>query len=192
MTSLKKIFISLFICTLSVQLFTACNKEVTIPKKEMANILVDMYLADFYIERHDMHSSTDSLLVYDGVLAEYGYTYEQYEASVRKYIIKDDEYIRIHKLAQEIISKRKILAIKRAYEMGNVNSGPFWLSDSVRKYSSRELLDKAQYRSYRWLAKVKPNDIIVPGLGVIADTSLADFPSDVKWWQRNVNPNLNN
>lgn len=188
MTSMKKIFISLFICTLSVPLFIACNKEVTIPKKDMANILVDMYLADFYIERHNMSASTDSLLVYDGILAQYGYTYEQYEASVRKYIIKDDEYIRIHKLAQEIIRKRKALAVKRAGELRSVSVVPFWLSDSVRKYSSRELLDKGQYRCFRWLAKVRPNDTIVPGLGIIADTSLADFPSDVKWWQRNVNP----
>lgn len=187
MKRLKHILITLFCCALVLPSLSCCNKDDAIPKKDMANILVDMYLADFYIERHDMHTSTDTLLVYDGVLAKYGYTYEQYETSRRKYITKDDEYIRIHKLAQDIVRKRKALAIKRAQEASETPDS-FWLLDSTMKYSSRELVGRLQYRSFRWIAKVKPNDTIVPGLGVFADTALSDFPSGIEWWKRNMNP----
>jgi len=178
----------LFVSTLFLGLSSSCGNSDYIPKKDMANIIVDLYLADFYIERNPEHiGKTDSLLLYDAVLEKYGYTYEQYQASVRKYVMKDDEYQKIHQLAKNIVDKRlKKTRMLMEIESARTKSIKFWVADSVQLYSVNSLWKRPQLRASKWVARMKCPKVDSTCWSMRADTIVCDFPGNSQWWSDNV------
>lgn len=174
-------------------LLQGCSEEGIIPRKEMVSIVMDMYLADQYIERTpDMQAQTDSLAVYPAVLAFYGYTVDDYTNSLRYYLQKDDSYNRILLQAQreleatvneldEVIKRRheeKLLAA----EAGMPRVKVWWAIDSVRTIPARELVYDPFLRSVRWL--VLQNEKLVKWS--MADSAVVDIPQNPYWWRCNL------
>ena len=59
-------------------LFQGCLQDGVIDKATMSRIVMEMYLADQYIEGNpQMRAQTDSLAVYPAIMEKYGYTLEK-------------------------------------------------------------------------------------------------------------------
>ena len=89
----KKYFWAGLLCLLFV---SGCRPEGIIPPDDMVSLFTGFYEADACIEsaeqgRSEMYRRIDSLRVYRPILAQYGYTAEDFRASLRYYLTKPDE-----------------------------------------------------------------------------------------------------
>lgn len=167
-----------------------CRERGVISKRAMANIVAEMYLADQYIEYNpDMRAQTDSLAVYPAVIERNGHTVEEYQASVRYYLQRDDEYNRILKSAMASMEgyvKELDVEIKR---LEKLRRGPsrWWALDSVRKMNPSELLYNPVMRGVRWM--VIPQERLVKW--AVGDSAVVDIPQNPEWWKNTLNVPLN-
>ena len=77
---------------LLVFLLASCSgKPRIIPRSVMKDIYAEMFLADQWLADHSSErKKVDTTLFYDPIFERYGYTFEDYDASV-KYYLKDPE-----------------------------------------------------------------------------------------------------
>ena len=111
-------------------LFSACGRNGrVIPKKKMAAIYADMFVADRWLSDHPYARKTaDTTFFYNPIFKKYGYTSRDYEASVRHYIKTPDKYAQIISSASEIIEdeiKRMKRIQSRQQLVRDLNSGIF-------------------------------------------------------------------
>lgn len=84
-----------------------------IPKKKMAEIYADMFVADQWIEEnYRAVRVADTTMVYEAIFEKYGYNSEDYRASVDYYIQDPDRYARI--LRQTVLVLEDRMAGHRA------------------------------------------------------------------------------
>lgn len=163
-----------------------CGEKGVINKHTMASIVAEMYLADQYIERNpDMRGQTDSLAVYPAVIQRNGHTVEEYIASVKYYLQRDDEYNKILKSAMtsmEEYANELDVEIKR---LEKLRRGPskWWALDSVRKMNPSELLYNPVMRGVRWM--VIPQERLVKW--AMGDSAVVDIPQNPEWWKNTLN-----
>ena len=83
-----------FACLLSA---ASCSRDGrVIPKKKMAEIYADMFVADQWIgQNYKASRVADTSLFYESVLQRYGYTSEDYRKSVGHYMADPDRFARI-------------------------------------------------------------------------------------------------
>ncbi len=163
-----------------------CGNKGVISKDVMARIVAEMYLADQYIERDpDMMGQTDSLAVYPAVIERNGHTVEEYYASVRHYLQKDDEYNKILKSAMASMEEYVKLLDEEVMRIERIRRGPskWWALDSVRKMNPSELLYDPVMRSVRWL--VIPQEKLVKWS--MGDSAVVDIPQNPVWWKNTLN-----
>lgn len=78
-----------------------------ISRSTMADIYADMFLSDQWLNDHgEFLRDTDSTRFYEPVFNKYGYTSEDFVASVDKYIKDPERYSRILKKAYTILQQR--------------------------------------------------------------------------------------
>ena len=83
------------------------KKEKVIPKSELAEIYAEMFVLDQWLEdNRSLRRDTDTSLVYAPVLEKYGYTYDDYLASVSFYMKDPTRYSRILRSTSEILGSR--------------------------------------------------------------------------------------
>lgn len=163
-----------------------CGNEGVISKDAMARIVAEMYLADQYIERNpDMRGQTDSLAVYPAVIERNGHTVEEYYASVRHYLQKDDEYNKILKSAMASMEEYVKVLDEEIIRLEKLRRGPskWWALDSVRKMNPSELLYNPVMRGVRWM--VIPQEKLVKW--AMGDSAVVDIPQNPIWWENTLN-----
>ena len=166
-----------------------CGNEGVISKDAMARIVAEMYLADQYIERNpDMRGQTDSLAVYPAVIERNGHTVEEYYASVRHYLQKDDEYNKILKSAMASMEEYVKVLDEEIIRLEKLRRGPskWWALDSVRKMNPSELLYNPVMRGVRWM--VIPQEKLVKW--AMGDSAVVDIPQNPIWWKNTLNAPL--
>lgn len=73
-----------------------CGRGRVIPRDEMAQIYADMFIADEWLRDNPRERrNADTSLFYEPVFRKYGYTFKDYNASVRKYIRKPEKFSEI-------------------------------------------------------------------------------------------------
>lgn len=91
----------IFLCACIAFVLSSCSKGgKVIPASKMADIYADMFLADQWISsRYSERRKADTTLFYAPIFEKYGYTTEDYDASVKYYVSKPDDYSKILKTA---------------------------------------------------------------------------------------------
>ena len=109
---MKKIA-TIFLCCFLV-LATACTPKGIIPKKKMASINADFFLMDQYLGAdRNMRKFADTTAVYKPVLRYYGYTADEYFASVDYYLENSRDMAKILDMTEKILRKRQNAILKR-------------------------------------------------------------------------------
>ncbi len=95
--------ISGFLCVaavLSAVVMSCSRSGRVIPASKLSDIYAEMFLADQWLVSHySERRVADTTLFYEPIFKKYGYTLKDYDASVRHYIEKPDDYAKILKTA---------------------------------------------------------------------------------------------
>lgn len=109
-----KTILSHILAMIALLIFLAgCSREEenVIPKDELAEIYAEMLLLDQWInENSNLRRQADTSLVYEPIFARYGYTTEDYRASVEYYMNDPERYSRILRETTEILDEMLIEA----------------------------------------------------------------------------------
>lgn len=109
---MKRIGIIILCCFMLAA--TACTPKGIIPKRKMAAINADMFLMDQYLDAdRSMRRFIDTCAVYKPLLRSYGYTPEQYFASVDYYLDNSRDMAKILDMTESILKKREAKILKR-------------------------------------------------------------------------------
>ena len=109
---MKKIA-TIFLCCF-LALASACTPKEIIPKKKMASINADFFLMDQYLGAdRTMRKFSDTTAVYKPVLKYYGYTADEYFASVDYYLENSRDMAKILERTEKILRKRQKTIMKR-------------------------------------------------------------------------------
>lgn len=98
------IFLSVFV---TMMCLASCGtRRHVIPRKDLTDIYVDLFLADGWYDTHIQYRrAADTTDFYGPILKKYGYTSEDYRASVEYYLRDPDRFSRIFKNAASKIGK---------------------------------------------------------------------------------------
>ena len=78
----------------------SCTGRRIIPRGIMADIYADMFLADQWLSDHPgERKRADTMLFYDPIFKRYGYTFEDYDASVQHYMKDPEKFSKIFRNA---------------------------------------------------------------------------------------------
>ena len=95
-------------------LMVACAPKGIIPKRKMARINADMFLLDQYAGAdRQMRHFTDTAAIYKALLRSYGYTADQYSASIDYYLNNTREMEDILDMTEDILVRRQGKIMKR-------------------------------------------------------------------------------
>lgn len=94
--------------------FGSCRRARVISKKDFAAIYAEMFIADQWIKDNpSSRAKADTTLVYDRIFKKYGYTFEDYDASVNYYLYDPSRYSKILDASAAILeAKLKELRLK--------------------------------------------------------------------------------
>lgn len=77
-----------------------------IPRGIMADIYADMFLADQWLSDHPgERKRVDTMLFYDPIFKRYGYSFEDYDASVKHYLKDPEKFSKIFRNASNKLKK---------------------------------------------------------------------------------------
>lgn len=175
-------FIYFVLFPLVALVLQGCSDKAPIGKMDMARIISRIYLADQFIDRHpDMMAQSDSMLVYPAVVADFGYTMEEYNNAILYYMQDGDEYLKLHREAQIILEKRvdEIDLISG----GELRMKRWWALDSIEVTVPGELMYDRYLRAAKWLIGVDYNEN-----WSVLDSAFVDIPQYGEWWQNNITP----
>lgn len=98
----------------------SCGREgKVIPRNKLARIYAEMYVADAWLisASPEAHHRSDTMAFYDPILKEYGYTMEDYWASVSYYLLDPDRFSRILKKSSMLLeADMKLIQKEREQE----------------------------------------------------------------------------
>ena len=107
-------------------LLVSCSgRPRIIPRATLVDIYADMFLADQWLTDHPSErNKADTTLFYDPIFARYGYTFEDYDATVKRYIKDPEKFSKLFKEASnklDVKSKRLDLKVKEINEIREYN-----------------------------------------------------------------------
>lgn len=121
---------------LMLLLSTSCGQEgKVIPRKKMAHIYAEMFVADQQIASDRKYRSmADTSLVYEPIFEKYGYTSDDYRASMAYYIQDADRYARILRESSTILENeiRQLKAEKKLLESMEDAQDAVWAFEPER------------------------------------------------------------
>ena len=90
-------------------LLCSCRERI-IPRATMVDIYADMFLADQWLSDHNQErTKADTSLFYDPIFARYGYTFEDYDRSVKHYLKDPERFSKVFRDASAKLAKKKDL-----------------------------------------------------------------------------------
>ena len=88
-------------------LASCAHRSRVIPAATLSDIYVDMFMADQWLAKNSRARKTaDTTNFYAPILREYGYTVQDYDASVKHYLRNPDKYAKILKSAGAKMSRK--------------------------------------------------------------------------------------
>ncbi len=116
-----------------------------IPASKLSDIYAEMFLADQWLTSHySERRVADTSLFYEPIFKKYGYTLKDYDASVRHYIEKPDDYAKILKTASlKLDNKARYLRKVDDY------------------YSNRKVIDSYQEKSFDLKTLISEDTLIL-------------------------------
>lgn len=117
--------------------FVSCRREgKVIPRSRMAEIYAEMFVADQLIAQDaSLRRTADTTLVYEPIFQKYGYTSDDYRASVEYYIKDPDRYARILRNTGVILEKR----LKELKAEKKVQDSILRLKDEINSYAPERI-----------------------------------------------------
>ncbi len=117
-------------------LLCSCGGRVRIiPRGVMSDIYAEMLLADQWLEDHGTERSmADTMLFYDPIFERYGYTFEDYDASVKKYLEDPEKYSKIFKDASDKLKKKRDIYRKRSDRLQEIRD----FNASIKGYRQKD------------------------------------------------------
>jgi len=110
---------------LLLALLCSCGPRV-IPARKFSRILEDMLLSDAWLKQNgEFATQADTMLFYDAVLERYGYSFEDYDTTVKYYCEHTEEFSKLLEEAKARVKKEQnelrnaIAADTLADESGN-------------------------------------------------------------------------
>ena len=171
----------------------ACQRTRIIPKDTLADIYMDMFLADQVVREENIpHAQMDTTLVYEAVFRKYGYDTDDYLNSVRYYLKDPERFAKVFesvakRLEGEIDALDKIVQHQAwvANQLGakrpQLDSimAPF-SKESVYVGLARVARDTSRYPAWFRLMAVQEDTLMVPVDSVKArkDTLAVEEPED--------------
>jgi len=103
-----KRILHIFLALLALASLASCKEGRVIPEGKMSKIYADLFMADYWLELHasELGPVTDTSLVYEPVFAKYGFTSDEFRASMSHYLNDTDKYARILKHTTLILEER--------------------------------------------------------------------------------------
>lgn len=88
---------------------SSCGRKArVIPASTMSDIYADMFMADQWVAQNSRaRRIADTSDFYGPIFDKYGYTVEDYDASVRHYLRKPDKYAKILKISATKLSRQE-------------------------------------------------------------------------------------
>ncbi len=188
MRSIKTILMSIYSAAVLV-LLQGCDDGAAIGKRTMSDIIADMYLADQYVEHTpSLMVQTDTMRLYAGIMAKYGYTLDDYTSSIRYYLQEGNSYGDILRNAYDKLEKREkqldeITQSEEAKARG-LKVERWWAIDSLRRSTPSDLLHDRLLRSVKWL--VLPQEKMQQW--TMLDSAVVDIPQNPQWWANTACP----
>ena len=106
---------------LAFLLASCVGKPRIIPRATLTDIYVDMFLADQWIKDHTSERRrADTSLFYDPIFARYGYTFEDYDATVKRYLDDPEKFSKIFRDASEKLKKKEGVYEKKANHLHKI------------------------------------------------------------------------
>ena len=171
----------------------ACQRTRIIPRDTLADIYMDMFLADQVVREENIpHAQMDTTLVYEAVFRKYGYDTDDYLNSVRYYLKDPERFAKVFesvakRLEGEIDALDKIVQHQAwvANQLGakrpQLDSimAPF-SKESVYVGLARVARDTSRYPAWFRLMAVHEDTLMVPVDSVKArkDTLAVEEPED--------------
>lgn len=107
---MKQRIIHIFAVCFALCLLVGCscsNKSKVIPRGKMAHIYAEMLVVDQWLLEHSKYrTQADTSLVYEPIFQKYGYTTEDYRASLEHYMNDPERYSRILRETVEILDEQ--------------------------------------------------------------------------------------
>ena len=171
----------------------ACQRTRIIPRDTLADIYMDMFLADQVVREENIpHAQMDTTLLYEAVFRKYGYDTDDYLNSVRHYLKDPERFAKVFesvakRLEGEIDALDKIVQHQEwvASQLGakrpQLDSilAPF-SKESVYVGLARVARDTSRYPAWFRLMAVQEDTLMVPVDSVKArkDTLAVEEPED--------------
>lgn len=102
---MKRLFRNIFAAAMLALAVVSCSRKGrVIPKDTLSQIYADMFLVDQWISKdRDRMKAADTTLVYEPILARYGYDARDYRATVAAYLSEPDKYADVFKGSTAIL-----------------------------------------------------------------------------------------
>ena len=117
-------------------LLCACGgRPRIIPRGVLTDIYADMFLADQWLADHNSeHTRADTMLFYDPIFKRYGYTFEDYDASVQHYLKDPEKYSKIFRDASLKLKDGRELYRKKSERLEKIKE----FNDAIRGYEQKD------------------------------------------------------
>ena len=114
----------------------SCGRKARIiPEAKLSQIYAEMFVADEWLREHPAaHRTADTTLFYEPIFNKFGYTTEDYIATVDKYIYKPDEFVKVFEKTKEILDKKA----QELLDMKAVIDGINDANRSIRGYKHKD------------------------------------------------------
>ena len=113
--------ILLALATLLILVSCIGGRDKVIPRAKLAEIYAEMFITDQWISStHSVRRQADTSLVYEPILAKYGYTSADYRHSVDKYMDDPERFSRILRTTGQLLDKKLAELNKRELELAKL------------------------------------------------------------------------
>ena len=120
---------------LGLLLFSCSGRPRIIPRATLTDIYADMFLADQWLrDNSSERQRADTSLFYDPIFARYGYTFEDYDATVRKYMEDPEKFSKIFRDAAEKLRKGRDKYDKKLQDLKRIKE----FNEAFKNYSSTD------------------------------------------------------
>lgn len=121
---------------LAVPLLCSCGGHPRIiPGTVLTDIYAEMLLADQWLADHsEARKASDTTLFYDPIFRRYGYTYEDYDATVRRYLEDPEKFAKVFKNASMKLKDERDRYRRKVEQLDDVRE----FNASIKGYSAKD------------------------------------------------------
>ena len=121
---------------LAVPLLCSCGGHPRIiPGTVLTDIYAEMLLADQWLADHsEARKASDTTLFYDPIFRRYGYTYEDYDATVRRYLEDPEKFAKVFKNASMKLKDERDRYRRKVEQLDDIRE----FNASIKGYSAKD------------------------------------------------------